>query len=302
MVHADDRPLLAEGEREGSNSSDGSGSRWWLFVVVITCVVACAAFGVGYVVGIVNSRAAVTPPAPSPGPSSCLPGNFADVSLVAPDILLDMRYATDHNFMGRRVVGYWSAKCWLTSAAATALAAVSADARARGFAVKVYDCYRPQIAVDDFVSWSTNPWDTLTRAEFYPTLNKTDLFPEYIARRSGHSRGSTVDLSIVALPLPPAPPPYQPGQLLQPCFAPRSQRYPDMSIDMGCGFDCFSEVAHTNTTLIDPAAHANRMLLLQLMTRHGFINYDQEWWHFTLANEPYPTTFFAFPIQDSCSF
>lgn len=144
---------------------------------------------------------------------------------------------------------------------------------------QMYDCYRPTGAVANFVAWASDLSDTLMQAEFYPTESKANLFADgYIAYHSGHSRGSTMDLTIVAMPAA-GQPTYQPGvTVLQPCFAPVGVRWADNSIDMGTGFDCFSTISWTNDTSIDVQAQFNRLMLLQAMTfEGGFINYDEEW-------------------------
>jgi D-alanyl-D-alanine dipeptidase len=283
----------------GSDSSSPT-HRALLAFVGAAAAVACAAFAIGYVVGHESQS--------SQGhKEACLPADFVDAGAFVPALLLDMRYATPHNFVGRAVTGYNAPRCWLTKKAAKALAKVSADAQAEGYALKAYDCYRPQRAVDAFVAWQQNPFDVLTRAEFYAnTTNKSALFPQYIAYKSGHSRGSTLDLTLVPLPVAggapaPAPPPYHPGQPLLPCTnALPADRYPDSSVDMGCGFDCFDTVAHTLAPSVGPGPAANRARLVGLMEGRGFVNYDQEFWHFTLAHEPYPDTYFDAPIQDKC--
>ena len=180
--------------------------------------------------------------------SSCvLPAGFVHLSDVAPSVIQEMRYGTMHNFMGRIVDEYVAPRCILTTQAAIALSKVqnfllsgAADpVSGTSYSLKMYDCYRPTGAVADFVSWSQNISDTLMQAEFYPEQNKADLFAEgYIALKSGHSRGSTMDLTIVALPAA-AQPTYVPGVTkLVSCHAPWGVRWQDNSIDMGTGFDC----------------------------------------------------------------
>jgi D-alanyl-D-alanine dipeptidase len=146
--------------------------------------------------------------------------------------------------MGRRIEGYNAPECVLTSAAAEALKNVQADATALGYSIKVYDCYRPQRAVDDFVAWGENNMDTLMKEEFYPALDKSQMFPDYIAYKSGHSRGSTVDLTLVKMPAVEQEV-YLPGQALVSCKAPAELRFKDNSIDMGTGFDCMDPQANT---------------------------------------------------------
>jgi D-alanyl-D-alanine dipeptidase len=138
--------------------------------------------------------------------------------------------------------------------------------------------------------------DQTMKAEFYPSVEKADLFADgYIGAPTAHSRGSTMDLTLVPLPVP-AQRAYGPGEPLQPCTAPVGQRFPDNSVDMGTGFDCFDSLAHTLDPRITGAARNNRALLKDLMASAGFVNYPNEWWHYSLTNEPYPNTYFNFPV------
>lgn len=236
---------------------------------------------------------ALATPAPDPGQR---PADIVDVAEVAPGLVLDMRYLTSHNFLGVPVEGYLAPKCLLTRPAAQALARVQEQLRPLGLSLKIYDCYRPQRAVDHFVRWAKDASDTLTKTEFYPTLDKKVLFPQgYIAERSGHSRGSTVDLTIVALPAAQQPA-FDPARQVE-CFKPAAARYPDNSLDMGTGFDCFHPLAHTANPEVGPQQRANRALLKTLMEGQGFKNLAEEWWHYTLKDEPYPQTFFDFPVR-----
>ncbi len=162
--------------------------------------------------------------------------------------------------------------------------------------LKIYDAYRPQRAVDHFVKWAKNLRDTLTKKEFYPTVDKSRLFTDgYIAEKSGHSRGSTVDLTIVPIPLP-SQPEFDIDNQCE-CYESADKRFKDNSIDMGTGFDCFSEFSHTVNLNLPPQQRANRLLLKSLMDRYGFKNLAEEWWHFTLRNEPFPNTYFNFEIK-----
>jgi len=227
--------------------------------------------------------------------ASALPQGFTYLPSVDPSILVEMRYYTMHNFVGSPVMGYDSPLCVLTTQAAQALKLIQKTLLAQNMSLKVYDCYRPQMAVDQFVLWSSNP-DVLMKNEFYPDLDKDQLFPEgYIAANSSHSRGSTVDLTIVQLPAGRTGN-YSRGDSLIPCYAPAEKRFLDNSLDMGTGFDCFSPIANTNSTQITAEQMQNRMLLQGAMVEGGFNSYLYEWWHFTLANEPYPDTYFNFPI------
>jgi D-alanyl-D-alanine dipeptidase len=225
------------------------------------------------------------------------PSRFVALSSVDPTIRQDIRYATPHNFTGRVVPGYTAPICVLTAPAAQALHRVQQGLVRRGYSLKVYDCYRPQRAVDRFVAWAQDPGERSMKPEFYPEVDKSRLFADgYIARRSGHSRGSTVDLTIVK---PPAAPTraYRPGERLVPCYAPRPQRFPDASIDMGTGFDCFDERAHTLDPRVQGTARADRLMLGKTMESAGFTGIPEEWWHFTYRAEPYPDTYFDFPVS-----
>ena len=232
----------------------------------------------------------------SPASHSGPPAGFVRLSDVAPDIVQEIRYAGEHNFVGRPITGYEAPECWLTEQAARALAGVQVRVAAQGYALKVYDCYRPQRAVSDFVRWAQDPNDAVTRAEFYPRLDKSVLFPQgYIAEKSGHSRGSTVDVTLVPAGAGTSPA-WSVGDPQVDCAAEYGARFADTSIDMGTGFDCFDERSATASTDVSAQAQTNRALLLEVMTDAGFTNLAQEWWHFTLADEPYPDTYRDEPI------
>lgn len=239
-------------------------------------------------------------PAPSPTPSRPrAPEDFVVLADVDPSVRTDVRYATAHNFVGRPITGYPEPLCLLTRRAAEALHRVQVAALAQGRSLKVYDCYRPQRAVDDFVAWAKSPAEQQMKAEFYPTVAKDRLFAEgYIGAPTAHSRGSTLDLTLVAVPTADQPA-YAPGQPLVSCTAPQVRRFPDNSVDMGTGFDCFDPLAHTADPRITGAARDNRMLLKRLMAAQGFENYPNEWWHYRLTDEPYPKTYFDFPVARS---
>lgn len=222
---------------------------------------------------------------------------FADVEQVAPAVLVEMRYAGEHNFVGRRVRGYRQPVCLLTRAAAGGIRRAQRQLTPRGLTLKVYDCYRPRRAVDDFVSWARDLGDQRMKAEFYPRVDKRRLFADgYIAQRSAHSRGSTVDLTIVRRP-PARQERYRPGDALRDCAAPRDERFGDNSLDMGTGYDCFDPRSHTLDPRITGAARRNRLLLKRTMERAGFENYAHEWWHYTLRDEPHPQRSFDFPVS-----
>jgi zinc D-Ala-D-Ala dipeptidase len=225
------------------------------------------------------------------------PPEFVSLHDVAPSILLDIRYFTRHNFIGRRIHGYRAPMCILTRRAAKGLARVQAAVLATGYTLKVYDCYRPQRAVDDFVRWAGRLRDERMKREFYPRVEKSRLFEDgYIAERSGHSRGSTMDLTLVALPAREQPR-WRRGTFgLVPCFDPVGERFPDNTIDMGTGYDCFDTLAHTLDPRIQGVQRENRLRLKSAMEAAGFTNYENEWWHYTLDDEPFPDTYFDFPV------
>jgi D-alanyl-D-alanine dipeptidase len=229
--------------------------------------------------------------------SDKMPDAFVDIQKVIPEVILDIRYYSPHNFVGERVDGYLAPKCFLTKDATQALSNVRKDLAPYSLSLKIYDCYRPQRAVDHFVRWAKEAENTKTMREFYPTIDKRNLFKDgYIDSKSGHSRGSTVDLTIVPSPAP-GQANYIPGQKLSECHLPAEKRFGDNSIDMGTGFDCFHELSNTANANIGRQQKINRLLLKSLMEKHGFRNYDKEWWHYTLKNEPYPDTYFNFVIE-----
>ncbi len=205
--------------------------------------------------------------------SNKLPVGFVYLDRVAPEIILEIRYSTDYNFAGTQIDGYRAARAILTEPAATALRDVNAELKAKGYRLKIYDAYRPQRAVSHFARWAKDPADNRMKAMFYPKVDKKDLFRlGYIASKSGHSRGSTVDLTLVDAAT---------GQ----------------EIDMGSSFDFFGAISHHDTNLIAPEQARNRNILKEAMVNHGFKPYLKEWWHYTLANEPFPDTYFDFPVE-----
>lgn len=236
------------------------------------------------------------PAAAAPADAAPAPPDFVELSAVDPTIVQEIRYHGEHNFIGRKVDGYVEPTCILTRPAAEALQRVQQQVASQGLTVKVYDCFRPQRAVDSFVDWAGDLDDETTKAEFYPNVDKSELFDlGYIAENSGHSRGSTVDLSLVPLPVPEQRP-YVPGEPLTPCFAPAGERFPDNMIDFGTGYDCFDSLSNTDDPRVVGEQRANRDLLRDLMAAQGFDGISSEWWHFTLADEPYPDTYFDFPV------
>jgi D-alanyl-D-alanine dipeptidase len=200
------------------------------------------------------------------------PAAFVDASTVVPRLIVEMRYAGSHNFVGRPIDGYEAPRCLLSQAAAAALAEVARDLAPRGLHIKVFDCYRPTRAVMNFVRWARDLKDTAGKAEFYPDVDKRTLFRDgYIASQSGHSRGSTIDMTLA--------------------------KDDGRELDMGTPFDFFSPKSSPADPTVTPEQHANRMLLAAAMRRHGFRPYDKEWWHFTLRGEPFPDTYFDFPVR-----
>nr|WP_232327856.1 M15 family metallopeptidase [Kibdelosporangium sp. MJ126-NF4] len=227
------------------------------------------------------------------------PREFVALRDVDPTIVQEMRYLTPHNFVGERITGYLQPICILTRDTAEALHKAQVQFLRRGLTLKVYDCYRPQRAVDHFVRWAENLSDERMKAEFYPLVNKNRLFEDgYIAAKSGHSRGSTLDLTLTRLPVVPTRP-YRPGEPLVPCYAPPAERFPDNSIDMGTGFDCFDTLAHTLDPRIQGEQLRNRLLLKEGLEAVGFRNLPEEWWHYTFKPETFPATYFDFPVSRS---
>ncbi len=202
---------------------------------------------------------------------------FVYVKNIIPDLIEDLRYFTDNNFMGEKADGYEANYAILSKEAATALSKAADELREKGYVVIIYDAYRPQKAVDHFVRWSKTS-DQRNKKDYYPDLAKTSLFPTYIARKSGHSKGSTVDMTI--------------------CYKDTKEE-----VDMGSHFDYFGPPSHPSFTGKYPGGEVtqqhkqNRMMLREVMMRHGFKPYDNEWWHFTLKNEPYPKTYFEFLVK-----
>ena len=227
-------------------------------------------------------------------------GAFVSVEDVVPGVKLDIRYRTAHNFIGRRIAGYREARCLVTRKAGAALARVQARVRRRGYTLKMYDCYRPQRAVDQFVRWGRRLSDQRMKAEFYPRVRKSRVFRDgYIATKSGHSRGSTVDLTLVKLPQRRKEGSYRPGQRLLDCAGPFAKRFRDSSVDMGTGYDCFDVRSHPLSSKVTGRRRANRLRLRRAMLAEGFEPLSTEWWHFTLKNEPYPNRYFDFPVAKS---
>lgn len=200
---------------------------------------------------------------------------LVDIRSRISDLSLDMRYAGSDNFVGRPVAGYGAPRCYLLADVADALARVEADLRAAHLRLHVFDCYRPVRAVRDFVAWAGDLEDQRSKPRFYPGLDKRELLGDYIAERSGHSRGATLDLTLLT------------------CDASGAC----VPLDMGTEFDFFDVRANTDSPLVDAAQRANRHRLRDAMAGHGFENYALEWWHYTLQPEPAPLQAFDVPIR-----
>ncbi|MDR9458167.1 MAG: M15 family metallopeptidase [Salegentibacter sp.] len=207
------------------------------------------------------------------GQDRVLPEGFIYLHQMIPGIELDIRYAGDHNFLGNPVNGYNRPVAILSKPAADALIKVQHGLMQQGYCLKVFDAYRPQMAVDHFVVWARDTNDTLAKQEFYPDVPKSELFQRgYIASKSGHSRGSTVDLTII-------------------------DAKTKKELDMGSSYDFFGIISHHDSGQVTKEQRANRELLKSLMKKQGFHPYPEEWWHYTLRNEPYPETYFDFPVE-----
>lgn len=207
------------------------------------------------------------------GPAPQKPAGFVDARAMIPGLVVEMRYAGKENFVGRPIDGYEAPVCLLTRQAAAALTQVQQQLSASDLGLKVFDCYRPARAVADFARWARDPQDQARKADYYPNIDKSQLFAlGYIAERSGHSRGSTLDVTLVNL-------------------ATKAE------IDMGSGYDLFDTRSWPTDQTVSPAQRDNRTKLQAVMTAHGFRPLAEEWWHFTLNAEPHPETYFDFPVQ-----
>jgi len=205
-----------------------------------------------------------------------LPENFVYLKSIAPTIQQDIRYATHNNFIGKPLPGYEQQICILTLPTAKALVKIQNELRAKGLGLKVFDGYRPQMTVNEFIRWSKDKYDQKMKSQYYPDVDKADFFKlNYVMAKSGHTRGSTVDLTIINLKT-------------------------NQELDMGTAFDFMDELSHPFNINVTAEQYQNRQLLNQIMSKNGFIplkNQDTEWWHFTLKNEPYPDTYFDFIIK-----
>ena len=209
----------------------------------------------------------------STGPDDA--SGFVLLAEAIPDVILEIRYYSTYNFIGERIHGYEEPVALLSKEAAAALKEAAAELKEKGYYFKIYDAYRPQCAVDHFVTWGKDVDDIRMKEYFYPDLNKDEVFEKgFIAYQSGHSRGSTVDLTLFDM---------KEGK----------------DVDMGGPFDWFGELSYPSYRGITEEQYQNRLLLRETMIKHGFVPYEGEWWHFTLKDEPYPDTYFTFPVRAS---
>lgn len=202
-----------------------------------------------------------------------LPDGFVYLDEVIPGLVQEMRYAGNNNFIGRPIPGYRDNRAILSKQAAVALQRLQEELIQKDYLLKIFDAYRPQRAVNEFVEWARNTGDTLKKQEFYPEVDKANLFQSgYIASRSGHTRGSTVDLTLI-------------------------DAVSCEELDMGGSYDFFGRRSHHDFKGLSREQLQNRQLLKSLMMKYGFRPYPEEWWHYTLRNEPYPDTYFDFPVE-----
>jgi D-alanyl-D-alanine dipeptidase len=202
-----------------------------------------------------------------------LPKGFVYVTDYIPEIALELRYFSTNNFVGTHIDGYEAEKCILSLPATLALQKVQITLQKKNLGLKIFDAYRPQRAVDHFRRWARNLNDTLMKQQFYPDVAKKDLFRlEYIATKSRHSSGSTVDVTIIDLET-------------------------KQELDMGSSYDFFGEISWVSYQDLSKKQLKNRKLLQDAMLQHGFRNYPQEWWHFTLRGEPFKDQYFDFPVR-----
>lgn len=202
-----------------------------------------------------------------------IPDNFIDLRELIPHLVQDVRYYGTNNFIGDRIPGYDAERLIGTLEMALALKDVQRELEYGNFQLKVFDAYRPQRAVNYFIQWAHDPTDERTRAEYYPNINKGEIFPRgYLVELSSHSRGSTVDLTII-------------------------DSYTYEEVDMGTPFDFFDQRSWPASLEVTSQQRANRLFLRSIMEKHGFVAVEEEWWHFTLRDEPYANRYFDFPIR-----
>ena len=199
--------------------------------------------------------------------------DFVILNDYIPNAIYDIRYYSNYNFMGRRVPGYLEDCAILSKKAADALKLVQEELEKNHLCLKIFDAYRPQMSVDAFLDWTNDQNDLEMKSIFYPNLDKSELIPKgFISTPSSHSRGSTVDITICDI-------------------------HTKKELDMGGFFDYFGESSHTLSSHLSPIQKDNRLFLQSIMKKYGFSSIDQEWWHFTLLDEPFPNTYFNFPVQ-----
>jgi D-alanyl-D-alanine dipeptidase len=229
-----------------------------------------------------------------PGNAEPLPAGFLRLRELAPAIAQDIRYATPFNFTGAPVPGYGRGECVLTRMAADAVIRVEKRLAQQGYGLKLFDCYRPTRAVAAFNDWVKRPGARDLGQIFHPGIARGDLVARgFIAGNSSHSRGSTVDVGLVRVDEAASPTPVDAG----PCDGPFSTRLQESSLDLGTSFDCFSEKSTFGYPGLSHEARRNRAILATAMKAEGFRGYSKEWWHFTLAKEPFPKTSFDFPVE-----
>ncbi len=224
---------------------------------------------------------------------------FVYLNEVDPTILVSLRYNSNENFVGKPVAGYKKSVVLLTKQAAEALKKVQQALKKDGYSLVVYDAYRPQQAVDNFMCWSVDIKDQLKKSQYYPRVNKADVFElGYVAERSGHSRGSTIDLTIIELGKKVHDVEESDRTLLDGFTV---KFLDDGTVDMGSSFDLFDVASHFENNVIQEKYKRLRTYLKQVMEKHGFKNYPEEWWHFTLRNEPFPAnsdaSYFNFSVE-----
>ena len=190
-----------------------------------------------------------------------IPEDFVDVGEYIKEVVIDARYFGENNFTGNNVNGYLANKCYLRKEAVLSLEKIQAELRERNMRLKMYDCYRPQRAVDQFILWTKNTKDQATKEVYYPNINKADLLGPYIASKSGHSKGNTLDLTILLFD----------GENFE-------------ELDMGSKYDLFDPKSHTITELITEKQQKNRLILKEIMEQNNFQNYDMEWWHYSFIS------------------
>jgi D-alanyl-D-alanine dipeptidase len=220
---------------------------------------------------------------------------FADLHDIDPSIKVFVDAHTSMNFIGRPIKGYYANKIIVSKKLGLALKKVQHELKSKGFSLLVYDAYRPQMAVDDFVEWGKDLNDQKMKKYLYPNIEKAQIFAKgFVAKRSSHSRGGAVDLTIIALDKP-----LKEGEFVERKL-PTGRIIPyfdDGSVDMGSSAGLFDEVSWTDNKDVSLEGQKNRKFLKEVMTKHRFKNYAKEWWHYNLINEPFPNTYFNFPIE-----